>query len=251
MPVTAWLLDHLELQPGQRLLELAAGPGDTGFLAAEVVAPGGGVVICSDGAEAMVEVARRRAAELGVRGVEFRQLELEWIDLPTADVDRIVCRWGVMLVVDPAACLQECRRVLRPGGRLAVAVWDELDANPWASLPRRAIAEVLGEPPAAVAPEPGPFALAAPGRLQELLEDAGFTGVVVEPVAVARRSASVQAYLEETLSLSQTVRAGWDELSRDGRKCAMAALGRSVGPYRQPDGALVLPGRSLACAAAA
>src|SRR5438270_479599 len=59
MPVSTRMIDRLNLQPGQRVLELAAGPGDTGFLAAEIVAPGGGVVISSDGAEAMVEVERR------------------------------------------------------------------------------------------------------------------------------------------------------------------------------------------------
>src|SRR5690348_8190679 len=80
MPVSLWLIEHLSLQPGQRVLELAAGPGDTGLMAAELITPGG-TLISSDGAAAMLELARSRAEKLGVHNVEFKQLQLEWIDL--------------------------------------------------------------------------------------------------------------------------------------------------------------------------
>ena len=79
MPVSTWMIDHLALQPGMRVLELAAGPGDTGFLAAELIKPGG-MLISSDATEAMLEIARGRARQMGIDNVEFRQLELEWID---------------------------------------------------------------------------------------------------------------------------------------------------------------------------
>src|SRR5579884_2605022 len=86
LPVSAWMLDHAGLQPGQRVLELAAGPGDTGFLAAELIQPGG-TLVSTDAAETMLEVARGRAAEMGIKNVEFKRIELEWIDLETASVD--------------------------------------------------------------------------------------------------------------------------------------------------------------------
>src|SRR5206468_183360 len=92
MPVSVWMIEHLGLQPGQRVLELAAGPGDTGFLAAELIAPGG-ALISSDASSAMLDVARARAEALGIANAEFKQLELEWIDLPTASVDAVLCRW--------------------------------------------------------------------------------------------------------------------------------------------------------------
>ena len=85
-PVSAWLIDAVAPQPGHVLLEVAAGPGDTGFLAAELIRPGGRL-ICTDGAEAMVEAARARAAELGIENVEFSPMEAEWLDMPTASVD--------------------------------------------------------------------------------------------------------------------------------------------------------------------
>ena len=184
------MVDALALQPGQRVLELAAGPGDTGFMAAELVRPGG-TLISTDGAEAMIEVARARAAQLGIDNVEFRQLELEWIDLTTASVDAVLVRWGIMLIVDPPAAAREIRRVLRPGGRAALAVWDARERNPWAMIPSQALIELgYAEPPDPSAP--GPFSMAQDGRLAEVLEDTGFIDVEVarrQPRAPLRRRA--------------------------------------------------------------
>src|SRR6185312_85561 len=142
MPVSAWMIDHAGLQPGQRVLELAAGPGDTGFLAAELIRPGGGMLLSTDAAETMLEVARGRASELAIANVEFKRIELEWIDLETASVDAVLCKWGLMFAVDPEAALREARRVLRPGGRIALAAWDEPPLNDWATIPTRALVEL-------------------------------------------------------------------------------------------------------------
>ena len=128
--VSRWLLEAIAPQPGQTVLELAAGPGDTGLMAAGLVAPDGKVIV-TDFAEEMVAIARARAAELGLANVEVRQMEAEWIDLPAASVDGVLCRWGYMLLADPEAALRETRRVLRPGGRVALAVWDAPAHNPW------------------------------------------------------------------------------------------------------------------------
>jgi SAM-dependent methyltransferase len=245
MPVSAWMIDRLALQPGHRVLELAAGPGDTGFLAAELIMPGG-TLISSDGAGAMLEVARTRADRLGIENVEFRRLELEWIDLPTADVDAILCRWGLMLTVDPEAALHECRRILRPGGRIALAVWDQEAHNPWATIPMRTLIE-HGHQPAP--PGPGMFALAAPGRLAELLDAAGFLDVAVEAVALERSYPSVDAFVEESLDLSRIFREALAGLTEPDRIGALRTLGELLGAFTAADGSVRLPGRSLVAAA--
>ena len=95
------------------MLELAAGVGDTGFMAARLVGETGRVII-TDFAPEMVAAARRRVEESGIRNVEFRVLDAERMDLETDSVDGVLCRWGYMLMIDPAAAFADTRRVLRP-----------------------------------------------------------------------------------------------------------------------------------------
>jgi SAM-dependent methyltransferase len=249
MRVSVWMVEHLDLQPGERVLDLAAGPGDTGFLAAELVRPGG-TLISSDAAEAMLGVALGRARDLGVTNVEFKRLELEWIDLPTASVDAILCRWGLMFALDPAAALQDARRVLRPGGRIALAVWDAPEHNPWATIPTRALVE-LGhvEPPDPNAP--GMFTLADPGRLEQLLETAGFVDVVVDSVELSRSGPSVQRFLEETLDLSRPFAEVRERLSDEQWKAVERRVASLAEPFTAQEGTLKFPARSLAAAASA
>lgn len=247
MPVSMWLVEHLGLQPGMRVLELAAGPGDTGFLAAEVVAPSG-TLISSDGTEAMIEVARARAARLGIRNVEFQQLNLEWLDLETASVDAVLCRWGIMLVLDPAAAAREARRVLRPGGRLAIAVWDAAARNPWATIPGRVMIDAgLSEPPDPNAP--GMFALAGVGVVQELLEGAGFVDVTVESVDIERRYPDAEAFIDETLDVSMMFAQAFAAAPQETQTAVRAKIGEALSAFTASDGALVLPGRALVAVA--
>ncbi|HWF73980.1 MAG TPA: methyltransferase domain-containing protein [Solirubrobacteraceae bacterium] len=247
MPVSERMIDAVSPAPGQRLLELAAGIGDTGLLAAPRLLPGG-TLVSSDATEGMLEAARARAAELGVGNVEFKRLELEWIDLPTADVDAALCRWGLMFAVDPGAALSETRRVLRPGGRVAVAVWDEPGSNPWATIPTRALVD-LGhiDPPDPSAP--GMFTLGAPGRLAELLGDAGFLEVVVDTVDFEARYDSVDAYVEETRELSPPFGDVVEGLSAGEREALGAALAELATPFTGEDGRLAMPARSLVVSA--
>jgi SAM-dependent methyltransferase len=247
MPVSAWMIDHLNLQPGQQVLELAAGPGDTGFLAAELIRPGG-TLISSDAADAMLELARGRAQALGIDNVEFKRLELEWIDLPTATVDAILCRWGVMLSVDPGAALRECRRVLRPGGRISVSVWDTPANNPWATIATETLIQ-LGHAPPIDPNAPGMFALAAPGLLGELLREAGFVEVLVEPIELGRSYQGVDAYLAETNDLSQMFATIFEPLSQAERSNVLSRMSALAEPFAASDGSLAIPGRALVAAA--
>lgn len=247
MPVSSWMIEHAGLRPGLRVLELAAGPGDTGLMAAELVSPGG-VLISSDGSEAMLEVARGRARELGVENVEFKRLELEWIDLDTATVDVVICRWAFMLTVDPETALREARRVLKPGGRIVLAVWDEREHNPWATIDTQALIELgHADPPDPDAP--GMFALAPAARLQAMLEAAGFVGVVVESVELAREPVTVQEQMAEQLDLSRPLAETFERLTEEQRAELEERIAALSKPYEGADGRLRLPARSLVAAA--
>ena len=248
-PISEWMVEHAEPAPGLRVLELAAGPGDTGFMAARLIKPDG-LLISSDASAVMLDVARDRAEEQGIDNVEFKQLQLEWIDLPTADVDLVLCRWGVMLTVDPAAALRECRRVLRPGGRLVLAVWDLAETNPWATISQRALVD-LGHVEGPPAGGPGMFALAAPGALERLLEDAGFLDIEVEAVPISREYENVLDWLGETLDLSRQFATVWAALSDAQRQQLREHVAAAAAGYTDDDGALELPGSSLAAVASA
>src|SRR5213080_4193088 len=120
--VSEWLVDQIDPRPGETILELAAGPGETGFLAAERVGADGRL-ISTDLSAGMIDAARRGADARGLRNVEFRVMDAQQNDLPDESVDGVLSRFGVMLMPEPGTALREAKRVLRDGGRLAYAVW--------------------------------------------------------------------------------------------------------------------------------
>jgi SAM-dependent methyltransferase len=248
-PVSHWLIDAVAPQPGQRVLELAAGLGETGLLAAELVAPVGGAII-SDQAEAMLSGARERASTLGLSNIEFQVINAEWIDLPVASVDVVLCRWGYMLMADPAAALGETRRVLRSGGRVALAVWDAIEHNPWASLPGAELRE-RGLAPAPAPGTPGPFALGDAQRVQQLLEQAGFVEVRVETLQLHRRHSSFEEFWETTLDLSRVFHDAVLARPQEEIEQIQAAVRSRLEPFEGPGGLIDIPGRTLVAAASA
>lgn len=250
MPVSVWMLDAVAPQPGQTILEIAAGPGDTGLMAAELLRPGG-TLICTDGAEAMVAIAQARAEERGLTDVvQTRTMEAEWLDQPTATVDAVLCRFGYMLLADPETALRETRRVLRPGGRVALAVWADRAENPQLATPT-AIGVELGLMQAGPAGAPGPFALADPVALAELLAVAGFADVVVEPVDVSFAFADLDAAWRRDVSLSPTLKALTKDASPADHYRLRDAYDARLAPYVAADGSVTIPGRVLAAAATA
>lgn len=248
-PVSQWMVDAIDPQPGHRVLELAAGPGDTGLLAAELIEPGG-TLISSDVVDEMVDQARARAAELAITNVEFRTIDAEWIDLPTAHVDGVLVRWGYMLFADPATALRETRRVLRPGGRLALAAWADPQDNPWSSAPRAELASM-----GAIAPPdpdaPDMFAFRDLQRIVGLLEETGFEDIVVEQVEVVFRYPSLDDWWDTMLDVSPTLARAVGALTPAQRDDLRDALDARLARYVADDGAVTLPGLTHVAAAGA
>lgn len=248
-PVSRRLVELVEPEPGKTVLELAAGTGDTGFLALADLEPGG-KLITTDGAEGMVAAARARAEELDVTElVEARRMEAEWIDLPTASVDGVLCRWGYMLLADPETALRETRRVLRPGGRLALACWDTPETNPW-NMGRLLVRLGFAEP--SDPDEPGPFSLADAGAIRELLEAVGFVDdLTLEAVDFTFHAPSADAWWDQQRDLSHSLGEVVAKLSPADHTRLRDAVDEALEPYVREDGSLAVPARTLVAGATA
>jgi SAM-dependent methyltransferase len=195
----------------------------------------------------MVEIARRRTAELGLRNVEHRVMDAEHIELEDDSVDGVLCRFGYMLMLDPAAACSETRRVLRPGGRVALAVWRGADSNPWISIAGRMLVErsLIPRPEPG---EPGIFALANEDRLTALLEGSGFKVGRIEDVPVHFVYRDIDDYVARARETGGNFARVWREASEGEREAIRAELEEAFRPFAS-DGAYEVPGLALVAVA--
>jgi ubiquinone/menaquinone biosynthesis C-methylase UbiE len=232
--VREWLISSLDPQPGQTILDVAAGMGDTGFAMASRLGDDG-VLITTDFSPKMVEAARKRAEELGVENAEFKVLDAEKMDLDDDAVDGVISRWGYMLMADPAAALRETNRVLKSGGRLSFAVWGPPDKNLWAATPGM----VLMERGALPTPEPGApgiFALADQDRIRELVTAAGFADPKIEEVPFAFRYDEMDTHWRATNELAGPIAAAIAQLSPDAQQAVKEEVASRLAQFRKNGG---------------
>src|SRR5437763_3316689 len=246
--LSEWIVRHVEPHPGQTILELTAGPGETGFLAAERVGPEGRL-ISSDLNESMVAAARRGAEARGLTNVEFRVIDAQQIDLADASVDAVLSRFGLMLVPERERAFAECRRVLRPGGRLAYGVWGPFDRNPWLTHLVGAMVEHGYAPPGDPFGPGGVFSLADPQANRDLLADAGFTDVEIDEVAGAQVYDSLDDYWDLQTAVAGPVSGIIRALPDDERAAIKATLEPKIAPHRADDGGYALPSLAVGISA--
>lgn len=235
------LLARVAAQPGDRVLELAAGPGSLGPDWSRLVGPSGSVLL-SDIAPGMVAVAARRNASLA--NVAVAVLDASAIDRPDDTFDVVACRMGLMFVPEPSMALAEIRRVLAPGGRLGVLTWGAIEHNPWMTCVGMAAMMnglVSGGPPVG----PGSvFSLGDPEALEALAEGAGFDDVNLEEIAVTFRADDIDAHVERVSSLAGPLAAAFKRASPE----QFAAVRRTAADLAAPfvtDTGLEIPGRAL------
>jgi ubiquinone/menaquinone biosynthesis C-methylase UbiE len=233
-PVVEALVEALSPERGQTILELAGGTGEVGLAVAAVVGDEGRVMV-TDFAPEMVGVARRGGAALGLRNVDYLILDAEEMTLPTASVDGVICRWGYMLMPRPGRALAETRRVLRPGGRLAFAVFAEPARNPWAAL----ASGVLVERAQMTRPAPGTpgiFALHDAAALARLVRDAGFTRVDVREVPHLWRFPDADSYWEFLTQVAGAISMVLQQLDASARAAVRHEIEARLGAYRRDEG---------------
>ncbi len=225
----AAFLAAADLRPGDRVLDVGCGTGRTTREAARRTGSAVGVDLSS----AMLEVARRRAADEGLPGVRFEQADAQVAAFPPAAFDVAVSRTGAMFFADPVAALANVGRALVPGGRLVLLVWQAAEANEWITEITTALA--AGRPlPAPPPGAPGPFSLADPARIREVLAAAGHRQVEVEGLTEPEWfGADADDALAFVLGL-----AGWllDGLDPAARDAAVADLRRRLEAHAGPGG---------------
>jgi SAM-dependent methyltransferase len=232
-------------QPGERVLELACGPGGLGLAAARLVAPDGEVVL-SDVAAGMTAIAAARAEARGLENVSACVLDLEDIEQPDGSFDVVLCREGLMFALDPARAVAEIGRVLAPGGRLAVAVWGPRERNPWLGVVFDAVGAQLGKP---VPPpgRPGPFSLGDADHLARLLVDGGLADVVVSELPVPLRVGSFEEWWARTSALAGPLAKMLASLPEGASEALRARARDASRPYETSNG-LEFPGVALLAA---
>ncbi len=220
------LVERLDPQPGETVLELAAGTGHTGFGAAERIGDDG-KLISTDFAPGMVDAARGRGEGRGLANVEYRVLDAERMDLEDSSVDGVLCRFGYMLMADPAAALGETRRVLRDGGRLSFAVWGPPLRNLWAAIPGMTMVE-MGHLPPPDPDGPGIFAMGDPDRVRSLVTGAGFDEPQIEEVDVSWDYEDLDEHWAKTLKLAAPIAQAYENLSEGDQEKAKALVRERV-----------------------
>jgi SAM-dependent methyltransferase len=239
---TRQMLDLARIQPGQRILDIAAGAGEPAVSAAERVGPGG-YVLATDISEGIVELARQVALERGLRHIETRAMDGEQLDLPDASFDAVLCRLGLMYMPHPVTALGEWRRALRPGGRVAVAVFSTPERNSWGAVPASIIRRRAQLPPP-VAGQPGPFSLGGPGVLEGVFRQAGFAKPEIRAVPVPHRAASAAEYVRVAREAFGGFNAMMAQLPPQERESVWNEVEGSMRSFESQDG-FEVPGECL------
>jgi len=237
------LIEQASIVEGNSVLDVACGQGEPALTAARHVGPRGRVT-ATDFSKGMLDEARERATASGLTNLDFLELDAQALGFEPRTFDAATCRWGLMLIPDPRAALREIFGSLKPGGRLAAAVWGPPDRVPFITLPRDVATRELGLPPP---PEPGidappnPMRLAHPGMLEELFREAGFEDVRSESVAVTFRFASPEEYVAVVRDMSSTMRGMLDEHPEEVRERVWSGIAVEAGKYRDGKGRVALP----------
>jgi SAM-dependent methyltransferase len=240
---TAQMLDAAGLQPGQRVLDVAAGTGDQSILAAQRVGSNGSV-LATDISPNMLAGAAEAAREASLNNVSTQVADASALEVPADSFDAALCRFGLMFVPDLHQALTRVRRALKPGANFAALVWSSEAQNPYIGL-RIALLREMDRVPTPTPSLVRTVSLSGPGQLQGAFEAAGFSNVRVSPVATPREFDSPEQALQAMSSDSPAQGELGKAMNDAEREYYTSELARRVQAYVQADGRCVLPGEAL------
>ena len=181
-PLGLVAMQHADMKPGERVLDIGCGCGQTAMELAERVGPNGST-LGAELSQPMLARAQERQRERKLDNLEFVQADAQTYAFAQAHFDLIFSRFGVMFFADPTAAFRNLQAALRPDGRLCFLCWQPLAQNDWVKVPLGAAAQHVSLPPRPAPGTPGPFSLGDPDRIREVLGAAGFANIGIEPHA--------------------------------------------------------------------
>ena len=235
-PFGARALERAALTPGDRVIDVGCGCGETTIEIARRVGPRGAVTGI-DVSTVMLAQAVEAVRAAGLDNVALENVDAQTAALPDGAFDVLFSRFGLMFFIDPEAAFANLRRALRPGARLAFVCWRALAENAWMRVPGEAVAQHV-ELQRPLPGAPGPFAFADPGRLRALLEGASFGDVALEAVdepALIGGGGTLDEAVEFLLQIGPAAMA-LREASAEKQAAATLAIREALVPYQTSDG---------------
>jgi SAM-dependent methyltransferase len=232
------LVELAGVEPGSRVLDVAAGYGEPALTAARKVGPEG-LVVATDISAEMLAFGRDRAAAAGLGNVEFVQSDASGLDFPAGSFDAAVSRWGIIFEPDAEVAATRVRGFLRPGARIAIASWGEPDQVPFLSIPMRTARERLGVPPPPTG-TPGPLSRPTPAAIGGLLEGGGFSDVAVERDEVVFEFDSPEHFTAYVRAIAAPIRAMIERHAGEAQEQVWDAITRAAEDAGKGSGPLSL-----------
>ena len=227
-PLMAWCGDAIAAAPGMHVLDVAAGSGQPSLTIAPRVQPGGTVLGIDFSAE-MVAVAQRCAGQTATN-VSFRTMDAEQLELDDASFDAVTCACGLIFFPDSQRALTEMRRVLKPGGRVAIGVWAEPSKNSFMTVGGAAVGQFL--PPTPPNPNsPGAFRFSKREVLEGTLRDAGFGDVSFASLSIPVEFGSTQEYWETFTECAAGIKTKISTLSKEDQMQLRRLVDERAAPH--------------------
>jgi SAM-dependent methyltransferase len=198
-PVSERLMAMARVEPGQRVLDVAAGYGEPSLTAAKIVGPEGQVV-ATDISAGMLAYGRERAAAAGLQNVEFIESDAASLDFPAGGFDAAVSRWGIIFEPDGEGAAGRVRGFLKPGARMAISSWGPPERVPMMAVPMGTAMKLLELPPPPPG-RPGPLSRPTPAAIAGLLEGGGFRDVEVEELEITMEYGSAEDFTRSVQAL--------------------------------------------------
>jgi SAM-dependent methyltransferase len=202
-PVSERLMAMARVEPGQRVLDVAAGYGEPSLAAAKIVGPEGEVV-ATDISAGMLAYGRERAAAAGLQNMEFIESDAVSLDFPPGSFDAALSRWGIIFEPDGEGAAGRVRGFLKPGARMAISSWGPPERVPFMAVPMGTVIKLLEVPPPQPG-TPGPLSRPTPAAIGGLLEGGGFSDVEIDELEVTIEYDSAEEFTRSVQELAPPI----------------------------------------------